>query len=361
VTYRLLLYLSLGLLFGGCAAVQTTREPPGSTEAPQNGLSYFLPKGSVVVGLSWNAELRSWNVIPTVIIEADPSERFNLDWSNSILSDKDTTISVDPATGLLQTLDASTPGQSVNTVGAIVGAEPNVLRLGSISAPVSSYSGQGFTAEDYLAYAQKGPTGAQNTASFPTSAQMVLTDAGTTSGTELLTVPDGSGGHWYGAIRARLTKRYDLGADFPRNRKWSLDEKGRGGGFVVRLPIPYELSVEETISADPQFRDAARQYGCAIAPRMVMLPDSQHDFLYRMIGRPLVADATRVALTNGMIQSLEQVRPSMLAALIALPKYIVLNVAPIPVEVTQSQQTISNAQSRLSSGQGAAATTSSER
>lgn len=361
VKAQVLLCLLSGLMLGGCAAVQTTREGPGAADAPRNGLSYFLPKGHVVVQLTWNPQLGSWNVTPTVLIEADPSERFDLDWSNSILSDKDTTVSVDPATGLLETLDASTPGQNVNTVGALVGAEPNVLRLGTTTAPESSYSGQGFTAEDYLAYAQKSPAEAQSAASYPASAQLILSDDAPTEATVLLAAPGHGSGHLYAAIRARLTRRYDLGADFPRNRKWALPPDGKGGGIVVRLPIPYELSVEETLSPDATFRDSAQRRVCAIAPRIVMLPDSQHDFLYRVLGRPLVTDTTRIALTNGMIQSLEQVRPSLLAALIALPKYLVLNVVPVPVEVTQSQQTISNAQSRLAAGQSADATATTDR
>lgn len=320
---------------------------------PRNGLSYFLPKARVIVSLQWNDSLRSWDVTPTIVIEADPRARYNLDWSNSVLADKDTTVTVDTATGLLQTLDASTPGNNVNTVGALVGAAPNVLRLGTTTAPVSSYSGQGFTAEDYVSYVQRIPSHSGEPAEFPATSQVVVSDADPSDATVILAAPGRGTGRMYGAIRVRLTKQYDLGAEFPRNAKQLLNAKAQGGGIMVRVPIPYLLTVDETLSSDAHFGNQSARQVCSIAPRIVMLPDSQHDFLYRVLSRPLVSDATRVALNNGMIESLEQVRPSMLAALIALPKYLILNVAPIPVEVTQSQQTISNAQSRLSADHAA--------
>lgn len=341
--------LAFGFLLGGCAAVTSTRQTPGADHGPRNGLSYFLPKARVIVGLTWNERLRSWDVTPTVVIEADPRARYNLDWSNSVLADKDTTVTVDPATGLLQTLDASTPGTNVNTVGALVGAEPNVLRLGTTTAPVSSYSGQGFSGEDYVAYVQKAPA-----TTFPANSQIVISDNGTGDATVVLATPGKN--PVYGAIRVRLVKQYDLGAAFPQNRRQVLNEKNQGGGIMVRVPIPYLLTVEETVSSDAHFGNGGTRYQCSIAPRMVMLPDSAHDFLYRVTSRPLVSDTTRIALTNGMIESLEQIRPSMLAAIIALPKYLILNVVPNPVQVTQSQQTISNAQSRVAAEHAAEAT-----
>jgi hypothetical protein len=346
---RAFLFAFLAALVGGCASVTSTRYGASSAGAPKNGLFYFLPKGRVVVALSWNAVTRTWDVTPTVIYEADPSARFAADWTNSILSDKHTVVTVDPATGLLQSVNATYTGQAVNAVGSLIGAAPNILPLGPSSVAVGTATG-GFTANEADTLARSGqapaPPGEENR--YAASAQIVLSDDQPTAAVVRLASPAGPGPRQFGIIRATLARRFQLPDDFPQDPKWRLSRDGTGGGIVVRLPIPFELRVSEVISSDGNFGDADRSRRAgAIAPRIIMLPDSRHDFLYRVLSRPLVSDATKVTLINGMIGTVEQERPSLLAALIALPKYVITAAAPIPVDIEQTQQNISNAQSRI--------------
>jgi hypothetical protein len=349
-----------------CASVTSVRRAPQAGDAPKNGLAYFLPKAHVLVTVRWNPALRSWDVAPTVVYEADPTERFDLDWSNSILSDKDTTIAVDPATGLLQSINAGYPGQNVNSIGTTIGAAPNLIRLPTMIAPVTSYDGSAFTGEQFQAFARQYPSQVVPQGSaYATTAQVVVNDTDRPEAMVLVTSPDVPGSarssRLYAAIKVTLRKRFELGANFPRNRKWAIDAYKSGGGIAVRLPVPYELTVQEVLSSDATFQDnQTPRITCATAPQTVMLPDSQHDFLYRILSRPLVSDATKITLSNGMIQSLEQLRPSVLAALLQIPKYLVTNVVPLPIEIDQTQQNISNAQSKVST-QSAGSTATEDR
>jgi len=356
------------LLLAACASVTSVRRAPEAGDSPKNGLSYYLPKAHVLVTLKWNPALRSWDVTPTVVYEADPTERFDLDWTNSILSDKDTTIAVDPATGLLQSINAGYPGQSVNSVGTLIGSAPNVIRLATMIAPVASYDGAAFTRDEYDAYHRQNPGQvAPQASAYAAIAQVMVNGDDRTQAMVLVASPDvpspanGRLPRLYAAIMVSLRKRFEVGTRFPRNRKWAVDAYKSGGGIAVRIPVPYELTVQEVMSDDATFLDSRTpRVTCATAPQTVMLPDFQHDFLYRILGRPLVSDATKVTLSNGMIQSLEQVRPSVLAALLQIPKYLVTNVIPVPVEIDQTQQNISNAQSKIST-QAASSTATEDR
>lgn len=347
----------------------SVRRAPEAGDSPKNGLSYFLPKAHVLVTVRWNAALRSWDVAPTVVYEADPTARFDLDWTNSILSDKDTTIAVDPATGLLQSINAGYPGQNVNSVGTLIGSAPNVIRLPTMIAPVASYDGSAFTGEQFEAFARQNPSRvAPQAGAYAATAQVVVNDDDRPEALVLVASPDVPGAaanarspRLYAAVKVTLRKRFELGANFPRNRKWAIEAYKSGGGIAVRLPVPYQLTVQEVISVDATFEDThTPRITCATAPQTVMMPDSQHDFLYRILGRPLVSDATKVTLSNGMIESLEQLRPSVLAALLQIPKYLVTNVVPVPVEIAQTQQNISNAQSKIST-QAAGSTATTDR
>jgi len=351
LTLRKMWMPSLTALLGGCAAVTSTRDAFQSSAAPKNGIFYFLPKSHVVVALSWNPVSRTWDVTPTVVYEADPNARFAIDWSNGILADKHTIVAVDPVTGLLQSANATYTGQAVNSVGSFVGAAPNILTLGPSSVAMGTDAG-GFTSNTADSLVKSGQAmAAANPNGLAASTEVVLSDDGRTEAVARLASPEGQGTRFYGTIQATLTRRFDVPDDFPEDRKWRVAADGKAGGIVVRLPIPFELQVSELISADPQFRDETqpRRIG-AIAPRIIMLPDSRHDFVYRVLTRPLVSDGTTVTLSNGMIETVEQVRPSMLTALIALPKYFVTAVAPLPIEINQTQQNISNAQSRVTTG-----------
>jgi hypothetical protein len=72
--------------------------------------------------------------------------------------------------------------------------------------------------------------------------------------------------------------------------------------------------------------------------QMVMLPDIKHDYYFTVVRAPLVTNNTKVALTNGMIQSLEEIRPSILLGVVGIPKTILGALVPIPLQIQQSQQ-----------------------
>jgi hypothetical protein len=147
-----------------------------------------------LVTVTWNAAFRSWDVTPTVVYEADPNARFDLDWSNSVFGDNDTTVAVNPATGLLQALNAGSPGQNVNSVGTLVGTAPNVVHLGSSIAAVRSYDGAAFTAEQFDAFSQQMPGSiAPQGASYAGTAQIIVNDDDRTERIALVASPEVEG------------------------------------------------------------------------------------------------------------------------------------------------------------------------
>jgi hypothetical protein len=50
-----------------------------------------------------------------------------------------------------------------------------------------------------------------------------------------------------------------------------------------------------------------------------------------------VSDETNVTLKDGMIQSIQQSRPSMVAGVVGIPKTILGALVPIPLQIRQSQ------------------------
>ena len=338
------------LALSGCTAVVSTRQDPLAARAPKNGFSYFLPKGKVLVTLTWNAQVRSWDVSPTLVYDADVTQRYNLDWKDNFCFDDDISLSEDPSTGLLQAVNANSTDQSVNTSGNFVGAARNLYPLGPTIATVANYAGSGFTPSAYDALARRSPDSVSASSdSYPATAQVVVDASRLEHEAVLVASPAGAPGpRIYAAVKVRLVKKYELGAEFPRDQDLAVPADGKAGGIVVRVPIPYELQVEEILSGDGTFHDSTKpRTTCAIEPRTVMLPDPEHNFLVPIKKRPLVADNVRVGLTNGMVQSLQQIRPSMVGAIIGVPRYLLTAIVPVPFEVKQNQQNVSDSESRI--------------
>jgi len=70
-----------------------------------------------------------------------------------------------------------------------------------------------------------------------------------------------------------------------------------------------------------------------------MLPDvnNKQNYILPINRRYLVQDKTNVTLKDGMIQSIQQVRPSMVAGIVGIPKSILSALVPIPLQIRQSQ------------------------
>ena len=363
--------LSVGTLaLAGCAVISSTRQPDGNAEAPKNGFSYYLPKGKVLVTLTWNPGVRSWDVNPTVVYEPDTNQRFNLDWKDNYCFDDDITVSEDPATGLLETVNAASSDQSVNSVSNFVGSARNVFVLGSSVAPVSAYGQPDFNAEAYGELSRRSPGSIPPSAAyFPATVQLTVDPMNPEHEIVLLASPDPDparkdepSARVFAAVRVRLAQKYDLGHDFPKGKKAVIPQNGKAVGIAVRVPIPYELTVEEVISTDAAFSDAAKARAtCSIAPRIVMLPDATHNFLVPIDKRPLVSDEVRIGLNNGMVQAIQQIRPSMFAAIMGVPKYILTAFVPLPLEIKQNQQNVSDSESRIETTEAAAGTAATKK
>jgi hypothetical protein len=76
--------------------------------------------------------------------------------------------------------------------------------------------------------------------------------------------------------------------------------------------------------------------------QVLLLPDTKYRYYLQISRRPFVKDTTKITLSNGVVQSVQRVRPSLVQGIIGVPKTIVGAVAPIPLQIRQSQ--MNNAQ-----------------
>jgi len=102
----------------------------------------------------------------------------------------------------------------------------------------------------------------------------------------------------------------------------------------MREPIPYTLHISGYLWTNgPEKSEPAD--GSSGTPFMalqqtIMLPDTANNRVLPISRRPLVQDGTKITLSNGMVQSREDIRPSIFYAVLNIPKTILTAIVPIP-------------------------------
>src|SRR5213078_3565575 len=115
------------------------------------------------------------------------------------------------------------------------------------------------------------------------------------------------------------------------------DDIKRFNQLLLLDAYPFELAKTNDIYSVVQF-DAPEQ--------TFMLPDEKRDYFLTTARAPFVTQTTKVALVNGMVQSLQEVRPSLVLGALSIPKTIVGAIAPLPLQMQQSQQNIMESRSK---------------
>jgi len=101
-------------------------------------------------------------------------------------------------------------------------------------------------------------------------------------------------------------------------------------GIVVRTPIPHEITVTGT------FYKEGRAFPPQTTTQVVFLPDDENDYFLPLPRIPLVTTSTKVSLVNGMVQTLQRSRPSIVNAIASVPKNILSALIPIPLSINQN-------------------------
>jgi len=329
----------IGTICGCASVVNSTRETNlPRTTVPLEGIRYFLPKGEVQVSATWDNLIPGWEPKFTIITEPDPYYCYRLHYKRNVLFDDDVTIAVDPTSGLLCGVNATTTDQTVNSLGSLMASAGAALTFGTSLGPVTSLAARGSENDEFQKIRENA---------YMSSFQVVI-------GTDqkippfYLVSPENASPATSGVTNASnreaSSKTASLYAEFDLTLTRIVTElpqtnvesagKTKFDGIIVRTPVPFTLGIKETFFK-PEDSYSTPHY--AESSFTVLLPDEQHNYFLPISRRPFVTTSTKIILANGMIESYQQSRPSMVAGIVGIPRTILSALVPIPLEIRQSQ------------------------
>lgn len=329
--------VAAGFIFCGCSSVvNSTLEPRDHLPKPGQVVSdipYYLPKGKIIVAGTWNKEARLWDIKITPVIEADPSARYLADRHINILFDDDITISVDPNTGLLQTVNATTTDQSLNAIAGLISTAASALTFGAGLGPLPTGGATEQRMMDEFAEIKKG--------AFFSAFQVVLDDQGASKEAYVVS-PDQETNKLYAKFNVVLSALdNNPGTDADAHSETNFP------GILVRRMIPFSVRV----TANVYTFDGKSMSPFTSPSQTVMLPDAKHDYCIELTRTPLVANTTKVSLVNGIPQTQQRVRPSIFMGIVGVPKTLLGALAPIPLQIRNDQLNLLNAQDKTLSAE----------
>jgi hypothetical protein len=327
--------VAAGFIFCGCGSivnsVRESKEPP-MTGQVVSGIPYYLPAGKITVTGSWNKDTRLWDIKITPVIEADTSARYLVERHANILFDDDITISVDPNTGLLQTVNATSTDQSVNALAGLIGAAASALTFSAGLGPLPGAGG----AVPLRAETEKEFAEIKSNAVFTTFQAVLRYNSGPTSSVYVVS-PDLETNRLYAKFTFILSA-----ADYDPSTRVAPNTKTNFPGILVRRLVPYSLTVKASI-----YNSDANPVGrFQTPPQIVMLPDQRHDYCLELSRAPLVSNTTKITLANGTVQTEQRVRPSVFMGIVGVPKTILSALCPIPLQIRNDQLNLLTAQDK---------------
>jgi len=128
---------------------------------------------------------------------------------------------------------------------------------------------------------------------------------------------------------------------------------------TLRAQVPHEGDLQrlnrlllEDAYPSQLSRNAAVTIGALESPpQTVMLPDQKHDYCLTLARTPLVTTTTKISLANGIPQSQQQVRPSIVMGIVGIPKTLLGALAPIPLQVRTDQMNLVTTQDKILTAQ----------
>jgi hypothetical protein len=264
------------------------------------------------------------------IIEPDVTSRYVLRRNSNPFFDDDVTITVDPATGFLQTVNATTTDQTVNAIGSLISAAASAMTFGAGLAPIPEYT---------IKEANTEYESITNNALF-SSFQAIMDPNDSRNASGRCDVISGDGSFY-----ARFTLSCTPPAIAPI-ADYQAPKEGLGltnyDGIVTRRLIPYAVNVEAVVYS----KDGAHRAKASFADQIVMLPDANRVYYVEVSRTPLVSNNTKITLSNGTIASQQRVRPSIVMGIVGVPQSLLKALAPIPLQIRTDQYNLISTQDK---------------
>jgi hypothetical protein len=318
--------------------------PP--TDAPLTAIRYYLPAGKVQVTAKWDSLIPGWDPLIKASAQADPQFCYSIDRDSNSSYDDDVSVSVDPTTGLLASVTATSTDQTVNALGTILSTAESFASYGSSPQPAPAAKSRDNS--EYLEVIREAFTSQFNvtvTPAIPHAVAYVVSPAPDLTRPTAPSPPAAEGKTAGPAPEAKapsppklLYAKFEVTLE-PVSTENSAAPAAAAdnstiGGIVIRIPVPYILKI-----AVSYYRQDDPNPRILKSETTVILPDQYHNYFLPLDRIPLVTSSTKVVLVNGMVQSLQRSRPSTLAAFIGVPKTLLGDLIPMPIAVHQSQTT----------------------
>ena len=368
--------LVLCAFLSGCGSivVATKESNLPRTSKPLAVMRYYLPRGRVSVTAKWDKIIPGWQPTYQIVSEADPDECYQLERHVNALFDDQVLLRVNPTTGLLEAAEATSADQTINIIGSIAAAVGEAFTFSAELSPVAKRGEH--TEEEFEAVTNRAYK----------SMFQALVDPATPKQTVFVVAPET-------VLGQQLYARYQISLERvgpePPADNVRASARSKFNGIVVRLAVPYKLKIEATFfrvaaPGEERFRGGSEGKSSASGPEkgeaasaghpaggghfdsideaaeyIVLLPDEEHNYVLPLARIPLMTTTTKVALANGMIQSLDRSRPSVVGAIAAAPKTILSALLPLPIQFNQTQNVTAPQSSGSSSGSGSGSGSSS--
>ncbi len=335
------------LILSACRSALLTY---GDTDVPAEkktveSVAYYLPKGKIEIVCAWSKDSNTFVFTVTPLIEAERGSPLWVKRNANPFFDDTMTLSVN-GKGLLQTANVTTQDQTAATLATLISAAGSAMTFGAGIAPM-----------------QKGkavPCLNRLPDVIPSVFHHVFDpgDASTTSGEYWVEIP-GAPGNVRRALQFKVSAECigtaaSMATPTP-SAKHPLQ------GVVVRLPIPYRVTIKQTASVtrpvppkgeggkeptDAQWEEynTSEKYcwkATGEAPSdakdvVLVIPDNGHSYVLPLSRVPAVSRETDVALVDGTLQTLTMKRPSLVLGIASIPQTILTALVPIPLSIRQS-------------------------
>ena len=307
----------------GSIVVSTDEKQPPVYGSKMEGVAYWLPKGSILIEGTWDKDAAEPVLKVSGLVEADTSSRWRLTRTINHLFADTAVLEVDATTGLLKTVNGTSEDKTAEIAAAAVAAVANAMTLGTGGVAASTTSALMPTSKSSCPdvplqtpfrfriaatdmrsdsnFCQrlhvKGVKPKPGETPVPVECKPVETPAPELTFTlevqrKYSPVPDGNG-------------------TLPRRADGSVD------GIVVRAPAPYQVTLKNESTG-------------LKGEQTVFLPDPDRAYWLPLDRTPFVKNETKIALINGVVQSVTTTRPSIILGIVGIPKTILSALVPLP-------------------------------
>lgn len=318
---RLLILFSAATLAAFTAACTSFSTHSGQMSSSRvAGIFYFLPRAKVRVVGSWvdpsKPETSPFQVTITTEMEADPKARYYLKPDVNVFYDDHTHLAVN-AKGLLITANATAEDRTPQIVADIAATGANAFRFaagGGFAALAATETKRAFTPFDIV---------------FRLDEIEKVRDDFKKAGFKIGVTRELADGVKYSARGWGWINSKDEN-DIP----WLKH------GVVFRPWEPVQIDIEALDKA--KIIEGAHRYSAVL-----MVPDEKHPLVFDYSRMPFVKKVSNVTFVDGCLHGYESTRPSSVLGFLQIPKAVMSAIAPLPLEIKNTQISNIEAQKKL--------------